>query len=71
MDFRTLMNELRAMVNRIKDETLVPVDENDPMTSLVNINNEGVNHGVMQMFYKITAELYRIETELIRKEGGK
>ena len=64
MDF----NEMKAILERIKDETLVPINENEPLLRLVNINNEGVNHGVWQMYYKIMAEIYKAETEMIRKK---
>ena len=49
--------ELIAILERIKDELLVPVDGNilDP----VRINNEGINHGVMQMYYGILIEVYK------------
>ena len=55
MDF----DELLAILERIKDELLVQVDGNDPMLDLVRINNEGVNHGVMQMYYRTLQEVYK------------
>lgn len=63
MDF----DELKAILERIKDESLVEIDDSYSMTSLVTINNEGVNHGVMQMYYKLLIEILKRETDLIRK----
>jgi hypothetical protein len=64
MDF----DELKAILERIKDESLVEIDDSDPMMRLVNINNEGVNHGVRQMYYKLLIEIYKRETDSIRKK---
>jgi hypothetical protein len=61
-------DELKAILERIKDESLVPVDDSEPLLKLVSINNEGVNHGVMQMYYKLLSEIYKAETAAIRKE---
>ena len=66
MDLETL----KEIVEKVKDECLVKIEKTDPMMSLVYINNEGVNHGVMQMYYKILTELYRLDTELIKKEAA-
>ena len=65
MDF----DELKAILERIKDESLVEIDDSDPMMRLVNINNEGVNHGVRQMYYKLLIEIYKKEADSIRKKG--
>ena len=64
MDFE----KMKTILERIKDETLVKIDKTDPMWRLVNINNEGVNHGVMQMYYKLLAEIYKAESEQIKKK---
>jgi hypothetical protein len=61
-------DELRAILERIKDESLVPINDSEPLLKLVNINNEGVNHGVMQMYYKLMAEIYKAETKTIREK---
>ena len=61
-------DELKAILERIKDESLVPIDDSEPLLKLVRINSEGVNHGVMQMYYKLLTEIYRAETASIRKE---
>ena len=64
MDF----DELKAILERVKDESLVKINDSDPMMSLVNINNEGVNHGVMQMYYKLFTEILKRETDSITKK---
>ena len=64
MDFE----KMKAVLEQIKDETLVTIDKTDSMMRLVNINNEGVNHGVMQMYYKLLAEIYKAEREWIEKK---
>ena len=64
MDFK----KMKAVLEQIKDETLVTIDKTDSMMRLVNINNEGVNHGVMQMYYKLLAEIYKAEKEQIEKK---
>ena len=64
MDFA----KMKEILEKIKDETLVPIDKTDPLYRLVNINNEGVNHGVMQMYYKILREIYKAESEEFRKK---
>ena len=64
MDF----DELKAILERVKDESLVKIDDSDPMMRLVNINNEGVNHGVRQMYYKLLIEILKRETDSIRKK---
>ncbi len=64
MDF----DELKAILERIKDESLVPIGNDEPLLALVHINNEGVNHGVMQMYYKLLAEIYKAETKTIREK---
>ena len=64
-------DEVKAILEQAKEETLVTIDRSDPMMSMVNINNEGVNHGVMQMYYTILTALYALETEKIRDEIGK
>ena len=64
MDF----DKMIAILERIKDETLVQINETDELYQLVNINNKGVNHGVMQMYYKLLAEIYRAEREHIQEQ---
>ena len=64
-------DEVKAILEQAKEETLVIIDRSEPMMSLVNINNEGVNHGVMQMYYTILTALYALETKRIRAEMGK
>lgn len=54
MDF----DELIAILGRIKDELLVPIDCRCSMLDPVHISNEGVNHGVMQMYYRVLIEVY-------------
>ena len=54
---------LRKELEQIRDDLLVEVDRSEPALALVAINGEGVNHGVWQMFYRVTAALYRMETE--------
>ena len=61
-------DELKAILERVKDESLVKIDDSDPMMRLVNINNEGVNHGVRQMYYKLMTEIYKREADSIRKK---
>ena len=60
--------KMKEILERIKDETLVTIDKTEPMFRLVNINNEGVNHGVMQMYYKLLSEIYQAEREQIEKK---
>ena len=64
-------DEVKAIIEQAKEETLVIIDRSEPMMGLVNINNEGVNHGVMQMYYKILTALYALETKRIRAETEK
>lgn len=52
-------DELIAILERAKDESLVQINDSDPILDLVRINNEGVNHGVMKMFYKVLLEVYK------------
>lgn len=51
-------DELIAILEGIKDELLVPIDGNN-LLDVVRINNEGVNHGVMQMYYRTLLEVYK------------
>lgn len=64
MDF----DKMIAILERIKDETLVQINETDELYQLVNINNKGVNHGVMQMYYRLLTEIYRAEREHIQEQ---
>ena len=64
-------DEVKAIIEQAKEETLVIIDRSEPMMKLVNINNEGVNHGVMQMYYKILTALYDLETARVRAETEK
>ena len=64
MDFE----KMKAIVEKAKNDTLVEIDHSEPMLSLVMLNNEGVNHGVMQMYYKILGALYEAETERLQAE---
>lgn len=52
-----------GIVEKIKEECLVEVDESEPMLSFIRINNEGTNHGVLMMYYRILTELYHAESE--------
>ena len=61
-------DDIKAIVEKAKDETLIPIDKSEPLMALVTINNEGVNHGVMQMYYKIMSALYNAETERIKEK---
>ena len=61
-------DELKEILERIKDESLIPIENDEPMLALVHVNNEGVNHGVMQMYYKLLAEIYKAETKVIREK---
>ena len=63
--------DVKKIIEKAKEETLVKIVNTEPMMALVNINNEGVNHGVMQMYYKILAALYDLETARIRAETEK
>ena len=64
------LDEFKKIVEHAKDETLVKIDDSDPLMRLVRINNEGVNHGVMQMYYKILTAVYEAQTEEIRKKAS-
>ena len=52
-------DEMIAILEGIKDELLVPIDGNNQMLDVVRINNEGINHGVMQMHYRTLLEIYK------------
>ena len=62
------LDEVKAIVEQAKESSLVQIDKSEPLMSLVMINDEGVNHGVMQMYYKILAAVYEAELKEIRKE---
>lgn len=62
------IEKLKEIVEKAKDESLVEIDHSEPLLSLVMINNEGVNHGVMQMYYKILGAIYQAETEKLQEE---
>lgn len=52
-----------GIVEKIKEECLVAVDESKPMLSFIRVNNEGTNHGVFMMYYRILTELYKADSE--------
>ena len=62
------IEKLKEIVEKAKDESLVEIDHSEPLLSLVMLNNEGVNHGVMQMYYKILGAIYKAETERLQDE---
>ena len=59
-------DELKAILDKVRDESLEPINNDDPLLALVRINNEGVNHGVRRMYYRILTELYKAETERLK-----
>ena len=62
------IEKLKEIVEKAKDESLVEIDHSEPLLSLVMLNNEGVNHGVMQMYYKILGAIYKAENERLQDE---
>ena len=65
MDF----DEMIAILEGIKDELLVPIDGNNQMLDVARINNEGINHGVMQMYYRTLLEVYKARNREIDRRA--
>ena len=55
-----------GIVEKIKEECLVEVDESEPLLSFIRINNEGTNHGVLMMYYRILTELYEADSDRLK-----
>ena len=56
-------DKIRALLEQTKDDLLKDTKTDN---SLVNINNEGFNHGVYQMFYRVYLAVLQYENN---KEG--
>lgn len=70
MDYNIDTKALKAIVEQVKDQLLINIPEDENL--LVNINERGVNHGVMQFYYNLLIKIAEYEKEqipaMIRKE---
>ena len=70
MDYNIDTKALKAIIEQVKDKLLVNIPEDENL--LVNINERGVNHGVMQFYYNLLIKIAEYEKEqipaMIRKE---